>query len=308
MSLDIVIKHTTNSFISLWSLKYAPHIFELFVLFINYIGYWCPYHHECQDCARIGRPNPWYPCLHVNFNVRLTDVYLFPLTSPFPFSDKAGRSVPAPGRGALTVAREIQSKYPLPILDVAYRSRQMTFRRNQISEWLLHEHNQLQVEIVYRKAQGESVDEEYISSRIADLETEASRQEKHALAMYGMLEGSDPRIAPLRRALAVWGLTADDIGVLSIHGTSTAANVRDVSLHIVVLFNYRYRRKTKLVSGTISSPPSPEALVTLSLSLLRKASSVIRKEGLPPGKWLACYRVSSLVLFLETATASMSNS
>ena len=39
-----------------------------------------------------------------------------------------------------------------------------------------------------------------------------------------MLEGSDPRVAPLRRALAVWGLNADAIGVLSIHGTSTAAN------------------------------------------------------------------------------------
>ena len=62
-------------------------------------------------------------------------------------------------------------------------------------------------------------------SRVADIEAEAARQEKDALAMYGMLEGSDPRIAPLRRALAVWGLTADDIGVLSIHGTSTNANV-----------------------------------------------------------------------------------
>jgi fatty acid synthase subunit beta len=107
----------------------------------------------------------------------------------------------------------------------------MTFRRNQISQWLLHEHNQLQEEIMYHKAQGEAVDEDYISSRIADIESEASRQEKHALAMYGMLEGSDPRIAPLRRALAVWGLTADDVGVLSIHGTSTGANVRDVSFH-----------------------------------------------------------------------------
>jgi len=42
-----------------------------------------------------------------------------------------------------------------------------------------------------------------------------------------MLEGSDPRVAPLRRALAVWGLTADDIGVLSIHGTSTGANEKN---------------------------------------------------------------------------------
>jgi len=112
----------------------------------------------------------------------------------------------------------------LPILDVAYRARQVAFRRNQISGWLVHEHNELQGEIEYRKAQGEVVNEDYISSRIADLEIEASHQEKHALAMYGMLEGSDPRIAPLRRALAIWGLTADDIGVLSIHGTSTGAN------------------------------------------------------------------------------------
>jgi hypothetical protein len=40
--------------------------------------------------------------------------------------------------------------------------------------------------------------EVYMSSRI-----EASRQEKHVLTM---LKGSDPHIALLRRAFAVWGL------------------------------------------------------------------------------------------------------
>lgn len=144
----------------------------------------------------------------------------------FPPSDKAGRSVPAPGRGALTVAREIPSKYPLPILDVAYRSRQLSFRRTQISQWLSHEHMQLQEELEYRKRSGEVVEEDYVSTRVANIEKEAKQQEKDALAIYGMLEGQDPHIAPLRRALAVWGLTADDVGVLSIHGTSTNANVR----------------------------------------------------------------------------------
>lgn len=90
-----------------------------------------------------------------------------------------------------------------------------------------HEETQLEQEIQYRKNQDDTVDEDYISNRIADLEQEAHQQEKDALAMYGMLEGYDPRVAPLRRALAVWGLTADDIGVLSIHGTSTVANVSD---------------------------------------------------------------------------------
>ena len=63
----------------------------------------------------------------------------------------------------------------------------------------------------------------------------------------------------------------------------------------------------KLVSGTTYSPPSLEALVTLSPSLLRKVSLVIRREGLLLGKWLVCYKVSLLVSFLETVTASMSH-
>ncbi|KAF8896473.1 fatty acid synthetase alpha subunit [Infundibulicybe gibba] len=139
-------------------------------------------------------------------------------------TDKAGRSVPAPGRGALTIGREIHSKYPLPILDIAYRTRQLSFRRTQIAQWLSHEHSQLQEELEFRKSQGEAVGDDYFSTRVANIEKEAARQEKDALAMYGMLEGTDPSVAPLRRALAVWGLTADDIGVLSIHGTSTGAN------------------------------------------------------------------------------------
>ncbi|KAJ7502466.1 putative fatty-acid synthase complex protein [Mycena galericulata] len=139
-------------------------------------------------------------------------------------TDKAGRSIPAPGLGPLTVAREVASKHLLPILDLAYRSRQLAFRRTQISQWLTHEHSQLQVELRFRKEQGEPVDDEYFSSRVANIEKEAVQQDKDALSMYGMLEGTDPRVAPIRRALAVWGLTADDVGVLSIHGTSTKAN------------------------------------------------------------------------------------
>ena len=45
--------------------------------------------------------------------------------------------------------------------------------------------------------------------------------------MYSMLEGSDPLVAPLHHALAIWGLTADDIGVLSIHGTGTGTNKKN---------------------------------------------------------------------------------
>ena len=140
-------------------------------------------------------------------------------------SDKAGRSVPAPGRGALSIAREVSTKHPLPILDLEYRARQLAFRRTQISQWLQNEREMLRGEVEFRKSQNQDVDEDFFASRVADIEREAAQQEKDALAVYGMLVGSDERIAPMRRALAGWGLTADDIGVHHIHGTSTGANV-----------------------------------------------------------------------------------
>jgi 3-oxoacyl-(acyl-carrier-protein) synthase len=67
---------------------------------------------------------------------------------------------------------------------------------------------------------GRAADDDYFTSRVANIEKEAAQQDKDALAMYRMLEGADPRVV-----LAVWGLAAHDVGVLSIHGTSTNVNV-----------------------------------------------------------------------------------
>ncbi|KAG9053545.1 3-oxoacyl-[acyl-carrier-protein] synthase [Serendipita sp. 407] len=136
-------------------------------------------------------------------------------------TDKAGRSIPAPGRGVLTIARELTPATPAPILDIKYRTRQLAFRRRQIAQWAENER-----EILAEELSGLTSDasKEFAASRLANIEEEAKRQEKDALATFGMLQGADPRIAPLRRALAVWGLNADDIGVISIHGTSTKAN------------------------------------------------------------------------------------
>jgi hypothetical protein len=66
----------------------------------------------------------------------------------------------------------------------------------------------------------------YFSSRVGVIENEAKRQEQNTIAMYRILEGADTCISPLRRAPAVWGLTGDDISVLSIHGTSTPTLVK----------------------------------------------------------------------------------
>ncbi|OBZ65349.1 hypothetical protein A0H81_14665 [Grifola frondosa] len=73
---------------------------------------------------------------------------------------------------------------------------QLAFRHTQISQWLANEQHQLQEEIEYHNTRGETVDEEYFACRVADIEQEVARQEKDALATYGMLQGTDPRMRP----------------------------------------------------------------------------------------------------------------
>jgi fatty acid synthase subunit alpha len=124
----------------------------------------------------------------------------------------------------LTIGRQVSSKPNLPVLDIAYRSRQLEFRRKQIAQWLENEHEILKLEVESVAADSR---DDFLRERIALIESEAVRQEKDALATFGMLAGHDDRVAPVRRALAVWGLTPDDIGVVSIHGTSTQANEKN---------------------------------------------------------------------------------
>jgi len=146
-------------------------------------------------------------------------------------TDKIGRSIPAPGQGILTTARESSSKFPSPLLDISYRKRQLELRKAQIRQWTETELLYLNEEVAAMKAQGADFDEkEYLQDRAAHLEKEALRQEREALSTWGNdFWKRDPKIAPLRGALATWGLTIDDLGVASFHGTSTKANDKNES-------------------------------------------------------------------------------
>ncbi|KAK2737905.1 3-oxoacyl-[acyl-carrier-protein] synthase [Myotisia sp. PD_48] len=142
-------------------------------------------------------------------------------------TDKIGRSVPAPGKGVLTTARENPGKFPSPLLDISYRKRQLEMRKAQIKHWRDSELHFVQEEVDMLKSQnGESFNEvEYRQERCDHIEREAVRQEKDAAFCLGNnFWKQDPRISPLRGALATWGLTIDDLDVASFHGTSTVAN------------------------------------------------------------------------------------
>ncbi|KAI9826710.1 MAG: 3-oxoacyl-[acyl-carrier-protein] synthase [Phylliscum demangeonii] len=147
-------------------------------------------------------------------------------------SDQTGRSVPAPGKGLVTIAREDQASPASPLLDMRYRRRNIDLRRQQIQAMRESELAYLQAELESMRTVREpasSVDaSEYGQQRQREIEREAVRQQKEAWNTYGnQFWKNDDRISPLRGALATWGLTVNDLDVASFHGTSTRLNERN---------------------------------------------------------------------------------
>ncbi|KAK3324293.1 fatty acid synthase alpha subunit reductase [Cercophora scortea] len=167
-------------------------------------------------------------------------------------SDKIGRSVPAPGQGVLTTAREHAGKFPSPLLDIKYRRRQIERRTKQILEDKEAELRYISDEADALKAEGrpQKEVEEYIVDRARHAEREAERQVKEVLRSFGNnFWKSDPSIAPLRGALATWGLTIDDLTIASFHGTSTKANDKNESSVICQQLAHLGRKKGNAVLG-----------------------------------------------------------
>ncbi|SCU99033.1 LAFA_0G21572g1_1 [Lachancea sp. 'fantastica'] len=164
-------------------------------------------------------------------------------------TDKIGRSVPAPGKGILTAAREHQGslKFPSPLLSIKYRRRQLDSRIAQIKNWVENELDLLKYEAEAVPEQDQST---FYAERTEELQREAERQLKAAQAQWGNeFYKSDPRIAPLRGALATFGLTIDDLGVASFHGTSTKANDKNESATINKMMEHLGRSEGNPVLG-----------------------------------------------------------
>jgi fatty acid synthase subunit alpha, fungi type len=166
-------------------------------------------------------------------------------------SDKINRSVPAPGKGLLTVVRELPSTYTPPLLDIKYRKRRLELRKSQIIEQRdlgLDQLNKIYGSIdanAKSKVRGE--DMERLRNEI---EIEYEKEIKKAQSTYGNeFWKDDARISPLRGALAVWGLTIDDLSVASFHGTSTIMSEKNESEVIHTQFEHLHRAKGNPVLG-----------------------------------------------------------
>jgi len=146
-------------------------------------------------------------------------------------TDEQGRSVPAPGQGILTAAKEKNGGISSPLLDMEFRRQQLDAERKRIQAWKDSQTVALNLKMEgILKEKGVAGTAGYATQQTAFIEKTAQRMEAAALELYGQgFYKDDPSISPLRGALAVFGLTPDDIAVTSFHGTSTAANDKNES-------------------------------------------------------------------------------
>lgn len=144
-------------------------------------------------------------------------------------SDKIGRSVPAPGKGVMVHATEARSAFPSPFLDVRFRRKQLNSRMALIKSYETAELQLIEDEIEAMKTADPVFDiEAYRVHRAKHINHEVLRQKADALDSLGnTFWKNHPEIAPMRGALATWGLTIDDLGVCSFHGTSTVMNEKN---------------------------------------------------------------------------------
>ncbi|KAJ2459216.1 fatty acid synthase alpha subunit Lsd1 [Coemansia sp. RSA 2424] len=141
-------------------------------------------------------------------------------------TDKQGQSVPAPGKGVLTSAREAGVSPPSRLLNFDYRRRQL--ERDMAA---LESRKQEELADLADMAGGTADMVGLSAMRYAgEIEKGYQRQRRSLQDLWGNeFWKADSEISPLRGSLAVWGLTADDIGVASFHGTSTVANDKNES-------------------------------------------------------------------------------
>ena len=172
--------------------------------------------------------------LAVEMGVPIYAIVAFTGTS----SDKIGRSVPAPGQGVISNVRECRpeghsSASCTPLLDVKFRRRTLQRRQKQVEALRLSELEELEGEaqVVASEAiknRATFDKDEFLQIRTHAINEEANMRVLDNLNSIGnQFWRGNPSISPIRGALAMWGLSVDDIGVASFHGTSTVMNEKN---------------------------------------------------------------------------------
>ncbi|GFF60256.1 fatty acid synthase subunit alpha [Aspergillus udagawae] len=199
-------------------------------------------------------------------------------------SDKAGRSVPAPGRGVLTNAKQVASKVPSPLMNIRNRRKRLEFRLRQISEARDVALQDLEFEGAAVVAQDSTVDVgAYVKERRQQIMADFVREERECRFRLGNdFWRNDPYIAPLAGALATWGLTINDLDVASFHGTSTVLNDKNESGVIQQQLRSLGRRQGNLILSVFQKYLTGHSKGAAGAWMLNGALQML-DSGLVPG-------------------------
>ncbi|MCJ1280001.1 hypothetical protein MMC21_007826 [Puttea exsequens] len=152
-------------------------------------------------------------------------------------ADKISRSVPAPGQGVLSFARQTAEASRSSLLNMDYRRCEMKAAIERAQVWRtgsLHKayRNANKHARFFTDSENPGEPEEDGSESSTSLKATIStinRSTNSQIKDIQRLWGNDFRrqhsdISPLGAALATWGLTIDDVDFASLHATSTKAN------------------------------------------------------------------------------------
>jgi fatty acid synthase subunit beta len=137
--------------------------------------------------------------------------------------DREGRSVPAPGKGVLTIAAEAPTARFSPALSLEYRRKHLDSELQGIEDWHRESMKALDSEMAGADA---TEAQQYKDAMLEEYNRQKAAAQKQWCQDWWKGHNS---ISPLRGALASWNLTIDDIGMASCHGTSTKLNDKNES-------------------------------------------------------------------------------
>ncbi|KAH8682572.1 hypothetical protein BX600DRAFT_408383 [Xylariales sp. PMI_506] len=207
-------------------------------------------------------------------------------------SDKASRSIPAPGKGLLGNAREtcpaLSNTNCSPMLDIKYRQKKLTRQKARIEAERRSDMEQLaderQVAERAHDLHGVPFDAAaFILDRKREINHAAQEQTKEAMYSIGnQFWQRDAGISPIRGALAVWGLTVDEIDVASFHGTSTLLNEQNELDILQRQFEHLGRAKGNRVLGVFQKHLTGHTKGAAG-ALMLNGCLQIAQTGLVPG-------------------------
>ncbi len=151
-------------------------------------------------------------------------------------ADKISRSVPAPGQGILTFARESPEASRSSLLSLDYRREQLEASLAQILD--TNSTSGLETPSTSLDDFGPDSSEDGLENYesptwsitrfkaiVETTDITLNAKINHVRRQWGnQFRSQQPEISPLRASLAVWGLTIDDLNIASLHATSTKAN------------------------------------------------------------------------------------